>query len=442
MTELYLTAYNGAFLGPIARGLGWVMDKIYLFQSKVLHIDSVSLAIVLFTIVIYLCLYPLTYKQQKFSILSQKMQPEMKKIQDKYKNKRSDQAAMQAMNEETQALYDKYGISPMGSCVQLLIQMPILFALYRVFYNIPAYLSSVKGIFSNVVNGIVGTSGYAKSMKSLISDAAVKNISNVTFNGKGGVSDKNHIIDVLYKLSDNGWDIAAKKFPSLSDAFQTTHQNLSHVNSLFGLNISDTPWNIMKASWSSHMFGFVILALLFPVCSYLSQVINMKISQANNNQNPDDPTARQMRTMNIMMPFMSLIISFTVPLGLTLYWIAGAVVRSVQQAFLNQHFKKIDLESIIEKNKDKAQKKAEKRGIRRAQIYNAANINTKNVKRQTMADKANSVSPSGKNKSTSSGKKNDAAENSFSAPKKNLKSNSLAAKANLVNEYNHKNTKK
>ena len=423
LTEMYLTAYNGAFLGPIAKGLGWIMDKIYAILST-MHIDSVPLAIVIFTIFIYICLFPLTYKQQKFSILSQKMQPEMRKIQAKYKDKRSDQAAMAAMNEETQALYDKYGISPMGSCVQIIIQMPILFALYRVFYNIPAYLTSIKSIFDGVVKGIVETNGYADKMTALISDASVKNIQNVTFNGKGGVSDQNHIIDVLYKLSDDGWNIAADKFSKLGDVFDSTHTNLQHVNSIFGLNLSDTPWNIMQTSWGEKAFGIVILALLFPLCSYVSQVINMKIAQTNMDSN--DPTSRQMRTMNLLMPFMSLFISFTVPLGLTVYWIAGAVVRSIQQAALNKHFDKIDLDSIIEKNKDKAAKKQEQRGIRRAQIYNAANMNTKN----TLSSKASSVT--------------DNADKIQKANelRRNAKSGSLSSKANLVYEFNNRNTKK
>lgn len=72
MTELYLTAYDGAILGPIAKGLGWIMDKIYVFLSSVCHINSIALTIIVFTVFIYLCLFPLTYKQQKFSVLTKK----------------------------------------------------------------------------------------------------------------------------------------------------------------------------------------------------------------------------------------------------------------------------------------------------------------------------------------------------------------------------------
>lgn len=129
-----LTAYSGKFLGPIAKVLGWIMSGIYDIVLKISGgtINSVPLAIVLMTILIYMCLLPLTIQQQKFSKLSQKMQPELNAIRDKYKN-RKDQEAMMAMNQETQLVYQKYGISPSGSCIQMLIQMPILFALYRVF---------------------------------------------------------------------------------------------------------------------------------------------------------------------------------------------------------------------------------------------------------------------------------------------------------------------
>ena len=118
MSDIILTAYSGAILGPIARVLGWIMNWIYQFMDQVLGIENISLTIILFTIFIYMCLFPITYKQQKFSKLSLKMQPELQKIQKKYQNKK-DQASMMAMQEETQAVYQKYGVSPTGSCVYM-----------------------------------------------------------------------------------------------------------------------------------------------------------------------------------------------------------------------------------------------------------------------------------------------------------------------------------
>ncbi len=103
MSDILLTAYPGSILGPIAKLLGILMDWIYSGISDITggRVESVVLSIVIITIIIYMCLLPLTIKQQKFSKLSQKMQPEMQAIQAKYKIKK-DQASMMAMQEETQ----------------------------------------------------------------------------------------------------------------------------------------------------------------------------------------------------------------------------------------------------------------------------------------------------------------------------------------------------
>ncbi len=422
---MFLTASNGRFLGPIAKGLGYLMNLIYIFQSEVLHINNVALTIVLFTIFVYICLYPLTYRQQKFSVLSQKMNPEIKAIQKKYKGK-TDQNSRMAMQEETQSVYDKYGVSPVGSCIQAAIQMPILFALYRVFFNIPGYIFSIKGIFSNLVDGIVKTDNYPHILDNLYKINKISGL-KVNFTGKGNLVEKNYIIDFLYKLSDKGWENLSsnKFFPDLSSTIEKTRQNLHSVNYLFGINISDTPWNLMKISIKNHAFLMVLLVFLLPIFSYLSQVWNMRVSQVTNAANADDPMMKQMKMMNVLMPFMSFIFAFSVPVGLVIYWIMGAVVRTLQMYYLNNKFKNIDLDAIIEKNKEKAAKKKEKRGIRRAQIYNAANINTK----KTMSSKANI-----NNKDNS--------KNSFEYKETNFKKGSLASKANIVNEFNHKNSKK
>lgn len=427
MTELYLTAYDGAFLGPIAKALGWIMDKIYVFLSTVCHIDSIALTIIIFTVFIYLCLFPLTYKQQKFSVLTKKMQPELNAIQKKYKNKK-DTVSMQAQQEETQMVYDKYGVSPMGSCLQMLVQMPILFALYRVFWNVPAYISSVKDIFTDVVNGIMATDGYAGTMKALYKSAGLK---SVAFHADAtGTAMSNSIIDVLYKLSESGWEALADSFPNLSDSIATTAANLKDINYMFILNISDTPWNLIKTAWADKYWILLIAALLVPIVSYLGQVINMKLmptAQDTGSGNAQaDQMAQQMKTMNTMMPLMTLFIAFTCPVGLVLYWTMGSVVRIVQQYFLNKHFEKINLDDIIEKNKEKAEKKKEKRGIRQAQIYEAAKMNTKS---NSMASKANISSDKVE------------ALNKAEEARAHAASGSMASKANLVKDFNERNNK-
>ena len=438
MSDILLTAYPGSILGPIAKLLGMLMDWIYSGISDITggRVESVVLSIVIITIIIYMCLLPLTIKQQKFSKLSQKMQPEMQAIQAKYKNKK-DQASMMAMQEETQLLYQKYGISPMGSCVQMLIQMPILFALYRVFYNIPAYLSGVKGSFTGLVDSIQQTSGYQDTLVSLMEKYNVVtssglNASNVASKLADASGDtlSNYIIDILYKLPSKGWDalLDGKFFDGIQSVVEKTHDALLHFNYFLGLNISDTPWYIIKSNFTDKpdkWLLFVILALLIPVLSYLTQMINIKLMPQATNGN--DQMASQMKMMNLMMPLMSLFFCFTVPVGLGIYWICSALVRGIQQFFVNRHIENLDLEAVMAKNEEKAKNKRKKMGLSEDYIKKAAQIKTKSI------DSKANVSASADTEE----KLAKAAEY-----KANAKAGSLASKANMVKEFNERNSRK
>lgn len=438
MSDILLTAYPGSILGPIAKLLGMLMDWIYSGISDITggRVESVVLSIVIITIIIYMCLLPLTIKQQKFSKLSQKMQPEMQAIQAKYKDKK-DQASMMAMQEETQLLYQKYGISPMGSCVQMLIQMPILFALYRVFYNIPAYLSGVKGSFTGLVDSIQQTSGYQDTLVSLMEKYNVVTSSGLNAsNAASKLADasgdtlSNYIIDILYKLPSKGWDalMDGKFFDGIQSAVEKTHDALLHFNYFLGLNISDTPWYIIKSNFTDKpdkWLLFVILALLIPVLSYLTQMLNIKLMPQATNGN--DQMASQMKMMNLMMPLMSLFFCFTVPVGLGFYWIFSALVRGVQQFFVNRHIENLDLEAVMAKNEEKAKKKREKMGLSEDYIKKAAQIKTKSI------DSKANVSASADTEE----KLAKAAEY-----KANAKAGSLASKANMVKEFNERNSRK
>lgn len=438
MSDILLTAYPGSILGPIAKLLGILMDWIYSGISNITggRVESVVLSIVIITIIIYMCLLPLTIKQQKFSKLSQKMQPEMQAIQAKYKNKK-DQASMMAMQEETQLLYQKYGISPMGSCVQMLIQMPILFALYRVFYNIPAYLSGVKSSFTGLVDSIQQTSGYQNTLVSLMEKYNVVtssglNASNVASKLADASGDtlSNYIIDILYKLPSKGWDalMDGKFFDGIQSAVEKTHDALLHFNYFLGLNISDTPWYIIKSNFTDKpdkWLLFVILALLIPVLSYLTQMLNIKLMPQATNGN--DQVANQMKMMNLMMPLMSLFICFTVPVGLGIYWICSALVRGIQQFFVNRHIENLDLEAVMAKNEEKAKKKREKMGLSEDYIKKAAQIKTKSIDNKA-------------NVSVSAGTEEKLAK--AAEYKANAKAGSLASKANMVKEFNERNSRK
>ena len=427
MSELLLTAYDGSILGPIAKILGWLMNGIYNLMAAV-GIENVGLTIIVFTIVMYMLMFPMTYKQQKFSKLSQKMQPELQAIRKKYENKK-DQASMMAMNDETQRVYEKYGVSMTGSCGQMLIQMPILFALYRVFMNVPAYVTGVKEHYLPLVEGIVSTEGYAAKMTQLVADYRILTQPAVDFTQTDVDVISNYTIDVLAKLGTNGWNSLSEVFPSLESTIASTYETVSKINALGPLNISDTPWDIIKSSMASGAILIAFCALLVPVTSYLFQVLNMKMMPTtSNNDNKNDAMAQQMNMMNKTMPLMSLVMCFSVPVGLGIYWVMSSVVRLVQQYFLNKHFEKINLDDIIKKNQEKAKAKREKMGIAENQIRNAAQMNT----RRTMSDKAN----------TETFAEKEMLLEKANIAKANAKPGSMAAKANMVKEYNERNNRK
>ena len=142
-----------SIIKPIAQLLGYILDILFMGLNAI-GIGNIAIAIIIFTLLVKMLMLPLQIKQQKMTKLQSVMNPEIKAIQEKYKGKNSDTVAMQKMQAETKAVYEKYGVSQWGSCVQLLIQMPILFALYRVFQQIPLYISQIKVLFLNILGKV------------------------------------------------------------------------------------------------------------------------------------------------------------------------------------------------------------------------------------------------------------------------------------------------
>ncbi len=437
MTNILLTPYDGAILGPIAKLLGWIMDAIYMFMHNTFGIENVGLSIVIFTIVIYTLMLPLTIKQQKFSKLSQLMQPEIKAIQEKYKNKK-DESSVMAMNNETQMIYDKYGVSPMGSCAQMLIQMPILLALYRVFYNVPAYITSVREKFVVIADEIMNYEGFAGIMSTIQKDFAVNTGVTPDFVvSEANTIDqvRNYIIDIIYKVPsidslvkpNASGESYFSSLDSVTEIINSGVEAFHEFNFFLGLNISDTPWNIIVDNFNAKNYLMVFAALLIPVTSYLTQVLNIKLMPTPNSDknNQNDMMANQMKTMNKMMPLMSLFFCFTLPVGLGIYWIVSAAYRSLQQVVINKAIQNMDLDAIIEKNKEKAKKKQEKRGVYENQIREAAAMKTR-----TIESKANI------------GNYAEVDTNAYNNDNKTYKPGSMAAKANMVREYNERNSRK
>ena len=349
MTGVLLSAANWPIVGQIAWLLGKFINLIYTSLDNLLgSFDTglVGISVIIFTIVVYTCLLPLTIKQQRSAKMSAVMNPEIQAVQKKYKGK-TDQVSMMRQQEEMRQVYDKYGTSMMGGCLPLLIQMPFLFALYPVVSNVEQYVPAVKSA-PEAVNRFITIPNLAVSPLEMVS---------------------------------------------------------------------------RKSEFGLPAILIVITAIAIPVLAWLSQFLNIKLSQAVSGQqnSSDNPLAGSMKTMNMTMPIFSAVMVFSLPSGIGLYWIVSAVVRSVQQVFINSHLKKISVEDLIEKNKEKAAKKREKRGEKAEKINAMAQANTKKIKEPV-------------SKVTSEEKE----EKLKQAAKKaeNAKAGSLASKANMVKRFN------
>jgi YidC/Oxa1 family membrane protein insertase len=445
MELMLLTQNSTPIFKYVVKLLGLIMNAIFEIL-ELIGIPNIGLAIILFTIVIYLLLLPLTIKQQKFSKLQAKMNPEIQAIQAKYKGKQ-DNESMMAMNAETKAVYAKYGVSPTGSCVQLLIQMPILIALYRVIYAMPAYVTRLGNAFGVLADKIMTFTDGVDYMQTLSAAAYYKK--NFALEG----NTRNAIIDTLNKVSSTDMSALAEKF-GLSDltyngslilSSDTQRGLIDTYNNFLGLNIGNSPMETIKSSFAANNYFLLVGAVLIPVLAALTQWINYKLmpqaaDNDNNKNKPANDTAeamqQSMKTMNVLMPIMSAYFCLTLPSGMGLYWIVGAIARSIQQVLINKHIDKMDIDAEIAKNEEKYKEKLRKQGIDPAKLNAAARTSTKNLSSKTAYQNTANKKPV----KTDEEKAEDIRK-STEYYNKNAKAGSLASKANMVKQYNEKNNK-
>ena len=431
--EMILATKSGTpIIGQLATVMGWIMDGIYKLLN-IFGIQNIGLCIIIFSILIYALMTPLQIKQQKFSKLSAVMQPELQKIQKKYKGKNSDQAAMQKMQEETQAVYQKYGVSPTGSCVQLAIQFPILMALYQVIYKIPAYVGSVKNILSAAVTNITAVNGYTDILQNFIKDNKMTRVQLIM---DGSKATSNSVTDFLYALSPSQWKSLAEtsQFSGFSDTLNSTAKEISHVQDFLGLNIADQPLTYIKAAFVGGSIILAIVAILIPILAWATQMLNIKLmpqaAQQGNGESQQDAMMNSMKTMNMVMPLMSAVFCFTFPVGLGIYWVASAAVRSVQQFIINKKMDKIDIQVLINENMKKMEKKREKAGLPPQKITNQAHQSVKNINKIEKGSSNTDVQFRAKK-----------VEEAYQKAS-NAKADSITAKANMVKAFDERNKKK
>lgn len=468
MLNIILTQKSTPIIGWCAQLLGQVMEWIYKLFSNI-GIENIALCIVVFTLLVKLLLIPLTIKQQKYSKVSSLMTPEIQAVQKKYQNKR-DQESMMKMNEETQAIYQKYGTSPTGSCLQMLIQMPILFSLYYIIGGIPAYVQPVYDYYTPVTDAIVADYEYYEFMDDAYDEYVLNKDDKDEYKYIDEMLDsfdkitEKKLIDKLSEYSTEQWDNLKKSYENVDKMALELSENVTDeewdkiladvkeedkdkftvfVEAIKNKDISsyidgstekESTVEVIKSAEDKIMeineFGPINLsqtpgaiggiAFIIPILCFLTQWLSVQISmKGNKNQMEDNPMGNSMKVMNVMLPLMSAFIAISVPSGLGFYWALSGIIQMITQLCLNAYFNKVDIQDIINANVEKMNKKKEKMGIDVNKVTTTASTSTKGIKSKTNVNN---------NKSNSSGSVK-------------YKQGSMAAKANMVKEFNDKNRK-
>ena len=438
------------FRSPIAKLLGLILQGIYSFFD-VFGVHNAGLCIVIFTFIVNGLMIPITIKQQKFSKMNTVVTPEIQAIQAKYKDKK-DQDSVRMMQIEQQAVYSKYGVSPTAGCLPMLITLPIFFALYRVIYNVPAYVPQIKEIYEGIITAVtssgmdldafthhlaafVNNSGITdvEISSALVTSQSLVKIDDVAYainqigsDGLFTASANNYIVDIMSQFRAANWEEfwnmnIFSEYPSVTAAMQASYADLKHIYSFMWMDIMETP------TWKN-------MTLLVPVLAVVTQFINNKVMMVGNNVNkdknkPQDTATASMNTMNNVMPFVSGAFCFMFPIGVGLYWVAGSVFRTVQSIFINMYFNKIGIDRIVEKNIEKRNKKLEKRGIdpNSTKMQELAKTRTSSIKSNAGTISSNIAKKENNNSNVNKGSKNDLYINH------NIKKGSISDYANMLN---------
>lgn len=316
--------------------LGWIIKVCYELTN------NYAVALLLFALALQILLLPFGIKQQKNSIKQAKLDPKIRAIKKKYAG-RNDQVTQKKMQEETMEVYQKEGYNPMGGCLPLLIQMPILFSLYEVVINPFKYICGYSNeLITNIRNTVtsVMTAG-------MTDQSAIDKIANT-------VKNMRHI-DLIAKMKNGSGEIMSEFIGEglLNEELIDRLPNFTFL----GMDLSQTP--------SFENFGPLLLIPLFTLIFTLgSTFITKKFTY---NPNPEAAETSSMKVMQLSMPLLSVWISFTVAGAVGLYWIFRNILSVIERiilakampipVFTEEDYKKAEKEANVKPEKKKNKEK-------------------------------------------------------------------------------------
>lgn len=420
---MFLTQSGGFIIRPISRLLGAILSLIYR-GLNIIGVESIGIAIILFTLIVRLCIFPLMYKQNKSSKITSMIQPEINKATKKFRGK-TDQQSMLEMQRITKEIQAKYGVNMASGCLTSLIQLPIFFALYNVIRNVPAYVPKVYDMYAPIAQAISKDDAAFKVMQDLVASEGGNQIKTVA--QSLAQDNVNTVIDVLANFPNEMWDSFMQALGNGSQAvldamaMNGNVDNIQHIYNFFGISLTTVP-------------GFALTAaIIIPILSLIFQFLSMKVANVQTSDDPNQQAAMgMMRTMMYVMPVFSFFVCINVPCGVGLYWAAGAFISFLTTIGTNLYFKKCDMDKLLEKSMERAAKKNAKKKKKNKKSFmeklqEAAYGQTSTEETSTPSSIKNTSLKS----YTSNTMKTSQAGTKYRA-------GSLASKANVMQRYNEK----
>ena len=320
----------GKIVGPFAD----LMGKVYNLLFELLHSNtsagSLGLAIIIFTLIVKLILFPLMVKQQKSSFKMQALQPELMKIRKKYEGK-TDQMSQQRMAFEMQEFQKKNGVSMVSGCLPMLIQLPILYALFYLFQNAYVYVDVIGHNYTDIANAIVNI---PVSLRMEVFQPFAREFANAYKNVaiiKDGIDmgQVNEVVMLVNYLKPDDWNVILQ---NLGDAGSSLVPLLATKSSI------ETFLTIPLVSKAGLHFPGIII----PIAAGITPWLQSKIMMMMNPQNSDtgNPAAAMTKSMLYTMPIMMGVFAINMPAGLGLYWTISNLFGILQQVILSKHYKK------------------------------------------------------------------------------------------------------
>ncbi len=320
----------GVIIGPVANLMAKVYNMLFEFLHSSTSVGSLGLAIIIFTLIVKLILFPLMVKQQKSSFKMQQLQPEMMKIRKKYEGK-TDQMSQQRMAFEMQELQKNSGVSMLGGCLPMLIQLPILYALFYLFQNAYVYVDVIGNNYTDIANAIVNIpTALRMEVFQPFAQEFANTYKNVAIIKDGfDMSQVGDITMLINYLKADDWATIMTNLGSAGDALAPLLETKNNIETFLTIPL------VSKAGLS---FPGVIIPIAAGVTTWLQSKIMMMMNPQQND--PNNPAAAMSKSMLYMMPIMMGFFSISMPAGLGLYWTISNIFGIIQQVVLQKHYKK------------------------------------------------------------------------------------------------------